>query len=90
MAIQMAMPIMNRFSVRETKLAMVADKAKLAFYVPGVAPEDRRHLWGPAFDTPQQAVDEMLSRLPRDARVVVIPEGPYVFSQVAGTPVGVG
>jgi nickel-dependent lactate racemase len=72
------------------KLAMVADKAKLAFYVPGVAPEDRRHLWGPAFDSPQQGVDEMLSRLPRGGRVVVIPEGPYVFSQVAGTPVGVG
>lgn len=72
------------------KLAMVAEKAKLAFYVPGVAPEDRRHLWGPAFDSPQQAVDEMLSRLPRGARVVVIPEGPYVFSQIAGTPVGVG
>ena len=68
------------------KLAMVAQKANLAFCVPGVAPGDRKFLWGPSFDSPQEAVDSLAARLAPDARVVVIPEGPYVFSQVAPVP----
>ena len=68
------------------KLAMVARKAKLAFCTPGVAAEDRKPLWGPSFDTPQEAVDRLLAELPREARVLVIPEGPYVFSQVERKP----
>ena len=71
------------------KLAMVAEKARLSFCVPGVAGEDRRHLWGPTFETPQEAVDDLVAGLPVDASLVIIPEGPYVFSQVSQTPVAV-
>jgi len=69
------------------KLAMVAAKAKLSFCVPNVSAEDRKILWGPSYDTPQEAVDKLAASLPHGARVVVIPEGPYVFSQLEPEPV---
>ena len=68
------------------KLAMVAQKANLAFCVPGIKPADRKAFWGPSFNTPQQAVDALLAQLPPDARILVIPEGPYVFTQVELEP----
>ncbi len=64
------------------KLAMVAARARLSFCVPGLSSEDRSKLWGPAHADPQEAVDGMLGRLDSGARLVVIPEGPYVFTQL--------
>ena len=64
------------------KLAMVAARARLSFCVPGLAPGERSRLWGPAHGDPQEAVDGLVGRLGDGARVVVIPEGPYVFSQL--------
>jgi nickel-dependent lactate racemase len=72
------------------KLAMVAEKAKLAYCVPGVPADDQQRLWGPNYKTPQGAVDALVAALPRQGRIVVIPEGPYVFSQVTRTAVAVG
>ena len=72
------------------KLAMVARKSNLSFCLPGVARGDWKHLWGPVFETPQQAVDDLVSKLPSDASLIVIPEGPYVFSQLDQAPVPVG
>ena len=71
------------------KLAMVARKARLSYCVPGVPAEDRALLWGSAFDDPQRAVDDLAARLPAGASVVVIPDGPYVFSQVLPEAVAV-
>ena len=65
------------------KLALVARRAEILWCVPGVPPEDRRYLWGPSFDDPQRAVDCLAASLPQGACVAVIPEGPYVFSQLA-------
>lgn len=65
------------------KLAMVAGRSRLSFCVPGLSSQDRDRLWGPAHSDPQAAVDGMVGRLGAGARVVVIPEGPYVFSQLA-------
>jgi len=65
------------------KLALVAQHAHLAFCTPGIAMEDRQYLWGPVFDQPAEAVHAICGKLPRHARVAVIPEGPYVFSQLA-------
>ncbi|MBI3696340.1 MAG: nickel-dependent lactate racemase [Acidobacteria bacterium] len=65
------------------KLALVARRAEILWCVPGVPAADRRYLWGPSFDDPQRALDALASSLPRDASVAVIPEGPYVFSQLA-------
>lgn len=64
------------------KLALVRQKAQVSFCAPGIPTEDRRYLWGPTFEEPQQAVDALCRELPRGARVAVIPEGPYVFSQL--------
>ncbi len=65
------------------KLALVAQKARLAFCTPGIPVEDRPYLWGPVFEQPGEAVEALCRELPRDASVAVIPEGPYVFSQLA-------
>ncbi len=64
------------------KLALVAKDANLAFCLPGISAEDRACLWGPSFDTPQEAFDTLNAKLPTGASVLVIPEGPYVFTQV--------
>ena len=65
------------------KLALVMRRARVWFCTPGIPAEDRRYLWGAAFDEPQHAVDTLCAELPKDATVAVIPEGPYVFSQLA-------
>lgn len=65
------------------KLALVVQKARIWFCTPGIPAEDRRYLWGAAFEEPQRAVDTLCAELPKDATVAVIPEGPYVFSQIA-------
>ncbi len=65
------------------KLALVAQKARLFFCTPGITVEDRAYLWGPVFEEPGQAVEALCSELPRGATVAVIPDGPYVFSQLA-------
>jgi nickel-dependent lactate racemase len=65
------------------KLALVAQHARLAFCTPGIPPADRAYLWGPVFERPVEAVAAVGANLPRGARVAVIPEGPYVFSQLA-------
>lgn len=64
------------------KLALVRQKAQVYFCTPGIPTEDRRYLWGPAFEEPQQAIDTLCRELPRGTNVAVIPEGPYVFSQL--------
>ena len=64
------------------KLAMVAQRAQLSFCVPGLSEADRSKLWGPSHTDAQAAVDGLTGRLQDGARVVVIPEGPYVFSQL--------
>src|SRR2546430_1548244 len=70
------------------KLALVAQKARLAFCTPGIPVEDRVYLWGPVFEEPGEAVAALCATLPRGATVAVIPEGPYVFSQPAAQSKG--
>jgi len=65
------------------KLALVARRAEISWCVPGVPAEERPYLWGSSFDEPQAAVDALAAVLPGDAAVAVIPEGPYVFSQLS-------
>jgi len=65
------------------KLALVARRARMLWCVPGVPAEDRRSIWGETFEDPQAAADALAGGLPADASVAVIPEGPYVFSQLS-------
>jgi nickel-dependent lactate racemase len=62
------------------KLALVTTERQLLYYVPGLAAEYQGKLWGRCFATPETAVAALLEGLPREARVAVIPEGPYVLA----------
>jgi nickel-dependent lactate racemase len=63
------------------KLALVMQRQKVMFYVPGLPAEYRAKLWGPSFDDPQEAVAALDASLPREASVAVLAEGPYVFAR---------
>ena len=65
------------------KLALVGMDLDLFFYTPGVTPDDmgaygRRH-----FSSPKDAVSAVFDGLPLDARVALIPEGPYAYARVS-------
>jgi len=62
------------------KLALVTTERQLLYYVPGLPAEYQGKLWGRSFETPDAAVAALLNGLPREARVAVIPEGPYVLA----------
>jgi len=64
------------------KLAMVTRKVDMLYYVPGVAADYYPSLWGNAFGTGQEALAALVADLPANARVAVIPEGPYVLAKV--------
>jgi hypothetical protein len=64
------------------KLALAVQKAKIFYCVPGLPPEQRKALWGPAFDKADEALKAFYEDLPRGSRVAVIPEGPYVLAGV--------
>ena len=63
------------------KLALVKQDKELLFYVPGVKKSDRSSLWGPSFDTVHEAVMALTRSLPQNARIAIIPEGPYVLAR---------
>lgn len=65
------------------KLALVGLNHKLSFYTPGVAPDDMGAYAERCFSSPEDAVSALLDGLPTDARVVLIPEGPYAFARVS-------
>lgn len=64
------------------KLAMAGCRLHTLFYVPGIAPRQAGGLADRMFATPNDAISALLRGLPPDARIAVIPEGPYVFAQV--------
>ena len=57
---------------------------ELLFYTPGVRPDDLGALKGQLFSDPNLAVSQLLRGLPTQARVLLIPEGPYTFARLAG------
>jgi lactate racemase len=68
------------------KLALVAQRTKLSFCVPGLPAEYRGSLWGPCYDSAAEAVDALTASLPAQARIAVIPEGPYVLAKPPEVP----
>ncbi len=64
------------------KLALVAEKAEVLFYVPGMPREYHTALWGRAFPTAAAAVENLTASLDPGAAIAVIPEGPYVLAKV--------
>jgi nickel-dependent lactate racemase len=65
------------------KLAMVTERLKVWWYVPGVPREMQSKVWGRTFASAGEAVDALFGALPPGAKVAVIPEGPYVLAQTA-------
>jgi nickel-dependent lactate racemase len=66
------------------KLALVTRDKRLLFYVPGLPAEYYPSMWGKAFATAPAAVEALTAGLPVNARIAVIPEGPYVLAKAAG------
>ena len=67
------------------KLALVAQQHEVLFYVPGLAAEYREHFGPSMFGSLDAALAALASSLRPDAKVAVIPEGPYVLARVAET-----
>ena len=65
------------------KLAMVGLRHPIRFYTPGALKTAMGALRDACFDDPQTAVTEFVAGLPAGSRVLVIPEGPYVYARVA-------
>jgi nickel-dependent lactate racemase len=63
------------------KLGLVTAKAEVLFYVPGLSEDYHASLWGRAFPTAAAAIEALTASLPRDARIALIPEGPYVLAR---------
>jgi lactate racemase len=63
------------------KLGLVTAKQSVYFYVPGLPEKYRASLWGPAFETVEEAVTAFTSGLAKNATIAVIPEGPYVLAK---------
>ncbi len=67
------------------KLALVGLEHELFFYTPGAPMEALGGLRVNAFGGVDEAVNALLRRLPRGARIALVPEGPYTFARA--TPV---
>ncbi len=67
------------------KLALVTSKVEVLYYVPGLSADFYPALWGSACASPESAMEALLSGLPRNSEVAVIPDGPYVLAQVNST-----
>lgn len=65
------------------KLAMVTQKLDVLFYTPGLPAEYHDTLWGRILPTPEAAVEALFDGLGPNARVAIMPEGPYVLAKVA-------
>ena len=64
------------------KLALVCRDKELLFHVPGLETRFLDKLWGRTFADVNDAVAAALRGLGADARIAVIPEGPYVLARV--------
>jgi nickel-dependent lactate racemase len=64
------------------KLALVTAQAEVLYYVPGLPRQYHASLWGKAYVTAEAAISALTSSLSPDARIALIPEGPYVLAQV--------
>jgi len=65
------------------KLALVMERLRVLWHVPGLGAEYHPTLWGAAYHTPHEALNALFADLPKGATIGVIPEGPYVLAKVA-------
>jgi nickel-dependent lactate racemase len=63
------------------KLALAGEKYELYFFTPGVTRSQLGFLSESSFRSVEEAVAATLAGLPADARVALVPEGPYTFAR---------
>jgi lactate racemase len=63
------------------KLALTGEKYELSFFTPGVTRGQLGFLAESSFSTIEEAVAATLAGLPDDARLALVPEGPYTFAR---------
>ena len=63
------------------KLALVGLEHEVMFYAPGAPTEALGSLRSNAFASVDQAVAALTGRLPKNARIALVPEGPYTFAR---------
>ena len=63
------------------KLALVGLQHELFFYTPGAPMDALGSLRANAFASLDEAVAALVSRLPRAARIAMVPEGPYTYAR---------
>jgi nickel-dependent lactate racemase len=69
------------------KLALVTARAEVFYYAPGLPREFYSALLGKACTSAAEAVKALTEGLDRNARIAVIPEGPYVLARLdSGAP----
>ena len=67
------------------KLALVTTRAEVLYYVPGLPREFHSALWGKVYASAEEAVRALVGTLRGNARVAVIPEGPYLLARCAAS-----
>lgn len=65
------------------KLALVGTKFDILFYTPGLPKAASGGIAKKMYDSPDEALNALTAGLSANARVAVIPEGPYVYARVA-------
>jgi hypothetical protein len=63
------------------KLALAAQAHPIWYYVPGLPQKYHSHLWGRDFASAADALEALAAHLTANAKVAVVPEGPYVFAR---------
>ena len=63
------------------KLALACETNEILFYTPGVRKDQLGSLGASAFDNLDQAIAALLDGLPADARVSLVPDGPYAYAR---------
>jgi nickel-dependent lactate racemase len=64
------------------KLALVGLKNSISFYTPGVSRSDLGALGSQYFSNVDDALSNLVEGLPDNARIAVIPDGPYAYARV--------
>ena len=64
------------------ELAKVARKADIFFYTEGISYEQQQQLFVQPLECPKEGIDKVFAKHGDDAKIAVIPEGPYVLARV--------
>ena len=64
------------------ELAKAARKAEIYFYTEGIPYEQQQQLFVQPLECPKEGIDKVFAKHGDDAKIAVIPEGPYVLAKV--------